>query len=57
MFCSRVERKRYFSSNESRSGRRPVIPVPAEYEKLGFVAGTRVRIHAGEDKLVLKKSG
>ena len=40
----------------SRSGRRPVIPVPAEYEKLGFVAGTKVRIYAEENKLVLEKS-
>lgn len=40
----------------SRSGRRPVIAVPAEYEKLGFTAGTKVNIYAEEDKLVLEKS-
>lgn len=48
--------KRGLERKISRSGRRPVIPVPAEYEKLGFVAGTKVRIHAEEDKLVLEKS-
>lgn len=40
----------------SRSGRRPVISVPAEYERLGFVPGTKVRIRAEENKLVLEKS-
>lgn len=40
----------------SRSGRRPVISVPAEYEKLGFKVGTKVRVYVEGDKLVLKRS-